>query len=120
MYSIFTGSSDRMVFQVMTNETAFVVSAHPLLGARWDWSREERCVKMITLCNVMPCGLAEWYRYIGPCCLRIVPRWWQEVSLATLKPLCQTAQRHIPEGCDLHETVRSHKVQEVHLHCARP
>jgi hypothetical protein len=59
MYSIFTGSSDRMLFQVIMNETAFMASAHPLLGAHWDWIWEERCVKMITLCNVMPCGLAE-------------------------------------------------------------
>jgi hypothetical protein len=59
MYSIFTGSSDRMLFQVMTNETAFVGSAHPRLGAHWDWIWEERCMKIITLCNVMPCGLAK-------------------------------------------------------------
>jgi hypothetical protein len=58
MYSIFTGSSDRMLFQVISLETAFVGSAHPLLGAHWDWIQEERCMKMITLCNVMPCGLA--------------------------------------------------------------
>jgi hypothetical protein len=71
-HCIFTGSSDRMPFQVMTNETAFVASAHPHLGAHWDWSGEETCMKMITLCTVMPCGLAERYHYIGPCCLHLV------------------------------------------------
>jgi hypothetical protein len=65
MYSIFTGGSDRMAFQVVTNETAFVVSAHPLLGAHWGWSGEETCMKMIMLCNVMLCGPAERYHHIG-------------------------------------------------------
>jgi hypothetical protein len=60
MYSIFTGSSDRMPFQMMTkNETACVAFAHPLLGAPWDWSQEETCMKMIMLCNVMVCGPTE-------------------------------------------------------------
>jgi hypothetical protein len=73
MYSIFTGSSDRMPFQVMTNETEFVASAHPVLGAHWDWSREETCMKMIMLCNVKPCGPTERYHHIGACCLQLVP-----------------------------------------------
>jgi hypothetical protein len=82
MYSIFTGSSDRMPFQMMTkNETAFVASAHPLLGAHWDCSREEIFMKMVILCNVTLCGLAERYRYVGACCLHLLPRWWQKVSL---------------------------------------
>jgi hypothetical protein len=73
MYSIFTGSSDRLPFQVMTNETAFVASAHPVRGAHWDWSREETCMKMIMLCNVMLCGPTERYHHIGACCLHLVP-----------------------------------------------
>jgi hypothetical protein len=73
MCGIFTGSSARMLFQVMTIESVFVASAHPLLGAQWDSSQEERCMKMITLCNMMPRGLAERYHYIRPCCLHLVP-----------------------------------------------
>jgi hypothetical protein len=74
MYSTFTGSSDRMPFQVMMkNETAFVASAHPLLGAHWDWSQEETCMKMIMLCNMTLCGPAERYRHILACCLHLVP-----------------------------------------------
>jgi hypothetical protein len=73
MCSIFTGSSDRMLFQVMSSESAFVASAHPLLGAQWDWSQEERSMKMVTLRNEMLRGLAERYRYIGACCLHLVP-----------------------------------------------
>jgi hypothetical protein len=74
MYSIFTGSSDRMPFQMMTkNETAFVASAHPLLGAHWDWSGEGIFMKMIMLCNVTLCGPTERYHHIGACCLHLVP-----------------------------------------------
>jgi hypothetical protein len=73
MYSIFTGSSDRMPFQVMMNETAFLASAHPLLGAHWDWSGEETCMKMIMLFNVMLCGPAGRYCRIGASCLHLVP-----------------------------------------------
>jgi hypothetical protein len=52
MYSIFTGSSDRMPLQMMMkNETVFVASAHPLVGAHWDWSWEEIFMKMIILCR---------------------------------------------------------------------
>jgi hypothetical protein len=72
MYSIFTGSSDRMPFQVITNETAFVASAHPLLGAHWDLSWEETCMKMIMLCNVTLCGPAERYHHIEAYCLHLV------------------------------------------------
>jgi hypothetical protein len=73
MYSIFIRSNDRMPLQVMTNETAFVACAHPRLGAHWDWSREETCMKMIMLCNVTLCGPAERYCHIGACCLHLVP-----------------------------------------------
>jgi hypothetical protein len=72
MYSIFTGSGDMMPFQMMMNETAFVASAHPLLGHRWDWSQEEIFMKMIISCNVTSCGLAERYYYVGACCLHLV------------------------------------------------
>jgi len=47
-----------MPFQVMKTENAFVASAY-LLWAHWDWSREERCAKMIILLKEKPCGLAE-------------------------------------------------------------
>jgi hypothetical protein len=80
MYSIFTGSSDRLPFQVMTNKTAFMASAH-LLGAHWDWSGEETCMKMIMLCNVTLCGPAERYCHIGAFCLYLVPWRWRKVSL---------------------------------------
>jgi hypothetical protein len=60
MYIISTGSSDKMPFQVMKTENVFVVSAC-LLGAQWDWSWEERCVKVIILLKEKPCGLAERY-----------------------------------------------------------
>ena len=60
MYIISTGSSDKMPFQVMKTESAFVASAC-LLGAHWDWSWEERCVKIIILLKEKPCVLAERY-----------------------------------------------------------
>jgi hypothetical protein len=73
MYSIFTGSSDRLPFQVMTNETVFVAPAHPVLGAHWDWSQEETCMKMIVLCNVTLRSPAERYCHIIACCLHLLP-----------------------------------------------
>jgi hypothetical protein len=97
MYSIFTGSSDRMPFQMMTkNETAFVASAHPFLGAHWDWSQEEVLMKMIMLCTVTLCGLVEGHHYVGSRCLCLVPWWWQNVSLEHWY-LCQTTWHHTPE-----------------------
>jgi hypothetical protein len=58
MYIIFTGNRDKVPFQVMTNQTVVVASAH-LLGAHWDRSWEERCLRMITLWNLVPCSLGE-------------------------------------------------------------
>jgi hypothetical protein len=50
MYIIFTRNSDKMPFQVMMDQT--VASARPLLGAHWDQSQEERCMKMIILRSI--------------------------------------------------------------------
>jgi hypothetical protein len=102
MYSIFTGSSDSMPFQMMTKyETAFVAFAHSLLGPPWDWSQAKTCMKVIMLCNMMLCGPAERYHHIGACCLHLVPSWWQKVSL---EHGYLSARLHgvTPEGCDLH------------------
>jgi hypothetical protein len=61
MYIIFTGSSDKVSFSVVMNQTAVVASADPILGAQWDWIREEGCTKMITVQNITPCSSAERY-----------------------------------------------------------
>jgi hypothetical protein len=117
MYFLFAGGSDKMPLQVVRNETVVIASTRRLLGVHWDRSQEEGCSNLIILWNVTPCGLAErLHRSLLPssCTLMVA----ESVS-QTLIPLCETTQRHTPEGCDLHETVRSHKMPEVHFHCAR-
>jgi hypothetical protein len=101
MYIIFTGNSSRLPFQVMTNQTAVVASAHLLLGAQWGRTQEEKWTKIITVQNVTPCSVAERYHLVPGCCLHLLPWWWQKVSL---EHWYLSARLHsvTPEGCDLH------------------